>query len=728
MNAAVHRDTLTVDINLQHIYTLVTMNEDGISFARRMIRQQKAESTQAQYQSSLGLLKKWLLSHHPSAVVDGKIMLPLSRQVLEEYFGESSRWTSGPRCGQLKSAAAMNGYRNAIKSLYVEERVESIDFDTFIKEYMAGYKREVAKKKQIGEMKMSEGRSPLTFEGYRLIAQKALHIEDNFNTMSFAHTFTLLTWNLMARSVSIADLKFCHISWEMDALIFNIPKQKNDQEGARAYPRHVYANPDDPIICPVLSIALKLFCSVHISNLSNDTMNVFPGNHEESRYSEWLQNLLKNLSVDETMLLGTAIEEIGNHSFRKGVASHLSNSPGGPSPISIFLRIGWNLGNVPHRYLFEGQGGDQFCGRVAAGLPLTESKFCILPPHFRLSELSLLLTDDDWTAIVPSYEQFPQSFRRAIPYLLASIVYHKDFLQANLSKKHPLFQTRLWRNGYIQRLEPHVVIMESYCPYTQMRSTGIPPTMLYLQLMKQRDRELHEKMDEIYNVLHDQLCKIDVDLDRIPESTCHAIQSRFVVDGAIPLTRDDLMQTLNDLRSSIVADMNNNMGRGASVDISCVTDAHLPEYNSENYSGRLFVWSDGSMRRAPEDWTFPSINCKTMWDLWHRGDRSHELGPFKFLTRADLKERTSKVQLSRARGVMDKLGSIAISHQLVPKLSVLARLPVADFDIVFDKCFCFLIENHTSNDEVYHCRAEEISYGTIYNCLKKDKRKRKRQT
>jgi hypothetical protein len=78
--------------------------------------------------------------------------------------------------------------------------------------------------------------------------------------MIFAHSFTVHTWNLMARSVNISSIKFCHISWEMDALQFTMPKQKNDQEGAREFPKHVYANPFDPIVCPVLAVGIKLFC------------------------------------------------------------------------------------------------------------------------------------------------------------------------------------------------------------------------------------------------------------------------------------------------------------------------------------------------------------------------------------------------------------------------------------------------------------------------------------
>jgi hypothetical protein len=65
---------------------------------------------------------------------------------------------------------------------------------------------------------------------------------------------------------------------------------------------------------------------------------------------------------------------------------------------------------------------------MAAGLPLTESEFAILPPHFGLDTLSSILMHDNWEKIVPGYQTFQQSFRKAIPYLLASVVQHSDFL------------------------------------------------------------------------------------------------------------------------------------------------------------------------------------------------------------------------------------------------------------------------------------------------------------
>ena len=66
--------------------------------------------------------------------------------------------------------------------------------------------------------------------------------------------------------------------------------------------------------------------------------------------------------------LGITADEVGTHSFRKGVVSSLSNNPGGPANASVCLRAGWSLGPVQGRYIFSGPGGDQFVGRAAAGL------------------------------------------------------------------------------------------------------------------------------------------------------------------------------------------------------------------------------------------------------------------------------------------------------------------------------------------------------------------------
>ncbi len=71
-------------------------------------------------------------------------------------------------------------------------------------------------------------------------------------------------------------------------------------------------------------------------------------------------------------LIGTP-EDIGTHSFRKGGVTYVLSFPGGPNSVSAYMRARWSLGIVQQRYVFEGDGSDQFCGRVACGLPMHSS-------------------------------------------------------------------------------------------------------------------------------------------------------------------------------------------------------------------------------------------------------------------------------------------------------------------------------------------------------------------
>ena len=83
---------------------------------------------------------------------------------------------------------------------------------------------------------------------------------------------------------------FDHISWNGDAMVVNLPRQKGDQEGVRCFPKHIYANHNDPLLCPILTIGLHIICSSYRTNNA-----VFVGNAESS-FSKWLYIKLELMS------------------------------------------------------------------------------------------------------------------------------------------------------------------------------------------------------------------------------------------------------------------------------------------------------------------------------------------------------------------------------------------------------------------------------------------------
>ena len=64
----------------------------------------------------------------------------------------------------------------------------------------------------------------------------------------------------MKRAENCVNVKINHIHFEDDSLVFQFAKSKGHQGGEEHVgPWHLYANPLEPEICPVLALARYLF-------------------------------------------------------------------------------------------------------------------------------------------------------------------------------------------------------------------------------------------------------------------------------------------------------------------------------------------------------------------------------------------------------------------------------------------------------------------------------------
>lgn len=344
------------------------IDADGVgnmALAREIMEGKRRPCTRKMYRRKIELFTDWIRANRPDAYdsVNERIILPLDSDIIVEFMAKVSividRKTGARR---QASVSVIGSYRSSIAMLYEEENILFDDTTVLaLNKFAGGYKRLVADKKLNGEMKIQEGKSPITFQAYNFVAKQALIKRSDHSLGCFAHLFLILCWTLMARSVSVGTIMLDHISWESDALLISTPKHKGDQEGNNCYPKHVYANPDNPFICPVLSMAIHFFSGGWRRDGAKQLL--FQGVANESRFSKWLRELVREFK-DNLEVIGLLSIEIGTHSFRKGVATFASSCPGGPSTVCIFLRAGWSLGAVTSRYIFAGQGGDQvqrFC-------------------------------------------------------------------------------------------------------------------------------------------------------------------------------------------------------------------------------------------------------------------------------------------------------------------------------------------------------------------------------
>jgi hypothetical protein len=136
----------------------------------------------------------------------------------------------------------------------------------------------------------------------------------------FAHCFLLLTWNLGCRVNNMTIVRLQDITWAncFDCFHINFAHSKTDQYGDESqYPRHIFANPSDPIVCPVLSLAMY-FSSCFSGTTYSENSPLFPGSKQEHRFSRLLQRVLEEHQA-EVNNLGFDLSQFGPIQSERGL-------------------------------------------------------------------------------------------------------------------------------------------------------------------------------------------------------------------------------------------------------------------------------------------------------------------------------------------------------------------------------------------------------------------------
>jgi hypothetical protein len=676
------------------------------SAAGALIDGRIATSTKKRYETSIRVMKTFWSEHFPR-----RFSVPVDRDAIVSFFG----WLIDTKYKDKPAAfSTIRLYKSALVSLYKENNLLlSPDTNQRLESLLDGYQRRVADLKLSGKMAIFEGKLHLTFEGYRLLAQALLKTTPA--QMLFAWPYLLLQWNLIARAKSVASLMMEHVSWETDALLVSLPKHKGDQEGASCFARHLYANVSDPVICPVLALAVLVFTrvlrfdpdgnsSVDAEALPN--YRIFDGSNSDTRFSDIFKKVILALPPAEAQQLGGSKKELGTHSVRKGAATYCTGMVNGPSPVHVFLRAGWNLGGVKDRYLFAGAGGDQLTGRVLSGLPFNEALFASLPPHFD----SVGATEVAWSTVFPLYANLPDTFKRALPFLLASICHHEEWLRSTLPTHHPLFTAPLFTSGTLQSLRLHVLSGCYRSPLTGLTATGIPPHLAMsneLAAVVKQTEAMKEQLLLQYAAL--------------PSEVVSVLLNKFSINGALPVTLDDLKAVV----AQAVSQMNTHM-RDALPDAARASAPAVADPSSDDSRFRLWQWG-GRLHPVPEGWRLVSTDVMSTWRLWHFGNAAERIRPLRHLKKTDLADVAQVTQWTKTNGVMGAISEQLVSMELVGSAEGIGRLSDDEATSAFTRAIAALMEQLKPGATHKRGRWTEMSIPTLYQHVLNMRKERKRR-
>ena len=285
-----------------------------MDMAQEMIAKRVNPSTASGYRSRLKIMGKYFSQFGSHLVdADGLPTLPVDTRLTIKFFGAYVIPRSGDHDlfgktrgkmlenGGHPAASTMGSFKSALAWSYLEAKIKiSDELNAEIDLFITGYKKEVARLKQQGEMTAFEGKQALTFSGYVMLSDQFLHLFPESSqrgnhrgpngaavtwTMGiFAWAFLILQWNFIARSVSMGAIMLAHLSWKEDHLTITTPRTKTDQSAENAFPKSIFANPLQPIICPILALAVSIFSRLYLP--SGIQPQLFDGPDQEESYGK----------------------------------------------------------------------------------------------------------------------------------------------------------------------------------------------------------------------------------------------------------------------------------------------------------------------------------------------------------------------------------------------------------------------------------------------------------
>ncbi|ETP28117.1 hypothetical protein F442_22597 [Phytophthora nicotianae P10297] len=360
--------------------------------------------------------------------------------------------------------------------------------------------------------------------------------------------------------------------------------------------------------------------------------------------------------------------------------------------------MGQSLGRLKDRYIHFGEGVDQLCGRMTAGLPFDSDRFGVLPPHFP-SLITSQMTVQYWDEVVSGFSNYPRGIQSAFPFLLASIIFHEDYLRKNLCENHPIFKSRAFSSNLLLHLQRDAPILSiGTSPVCSLKATGIP---LHLAVAQQV-RHLKEEVANLRTSMETTL----------PSTIVREMRQHFVVNGVAPISLHDLDSRISELETRMTARFSS-----ALLDIQIPRTTTEPTTTNGQHNWQTWSWNDGQIcHNVLKDWEFPArANAKLLWNLWFFGDKDVGIRPYRLLNKQYDILPQHQMRYTRVRIVMEHLEQLAKEAQLFPSgLTSVSMLEIPAADEVFDTSFAMMLSKLYTRAPK---RAEDLSCGTLYNRL-----------
>ena len=474
------------------------------------------------------------------------------------------------------------------------------------------------------------GKSPMTPELYKSVCQWFLMWQSTEGI--FCACFFVFTWNLACRSNNTARIRYGHMSWTFfDAMHVRFRHTKTQQHGeARRQKRACYSNPFEWYID--LPLLMGLYFATNFNTSQRRGMKLFPGRakNQSARVSQLFKKLLMEHEGEVLAMGYDSIHELGLHSIRKGVSTHLASLPGGPPPAALCLRAGWSMGPVKDIYYHQTQGGDEFVGRCAAMLNMFNGDFACSSAFFEGDNIQLSeLADESVKENFPHHHDM-DGMKRILHRCLASMIFHRETI-LQLPPNHVARSIMMFCQSsptvHTNILANHVKIVHSWETSTEL--TGIPPHV--------------KTLVDIAAIKATQDTIVDNVFERVIAGVKDLLDTRQIGGGELTECRlnDMVVKAVAPQFDALNATLSRVVERGNPLPLRPPRPLEAMESVDFGPVDELRM-IDGIFTRLPHDYEFPHAGVYDLWIKWNIRDTVRNIPPLKKLHAKDYKFLDSK--------------------------------------------------------------------------------------
>ena len=619
-----------------------------------------------------------------------------------------------------------------------------------LSKYKKGTRRMSAKERKKHGLRTTEGKKHLPFKGYVRLAEILFKSENKEYIQ--AHTFLVLDWNMMSRSESVIESNIDLISQQKDCINIDLGKTKCDQEGLKYvdYPLHLYSNPQEPCICPVLALCRLLICHPMILQGQRP---LFEGVSQYDRFHSIFKEIVSSDEYrHEFVALGISPEDFGTHSIRKGSATLCATGCIVAPPISsICLRACWALPGVLNRYIKIADAGDQHVGKVVCGRDRMSVDFTESLPYFDFSDfvgaeyVARHATVNAWIKDrMPVDARSNEGVFSLFKACIASLAYHKQKgnLDSIMHSNCLVRSSAFWMEDI-----PYADNVTTKYPWNKTRDTpeltGLPPDvnlLVEVQTLKEELAQMREDLktnfkEVLVNELdtrnvgganHTQSNIILEKLDALLEKADKICDARPSVSTHRPLDDyNDEEFNSDDFVVEFEFDSQDPVLEG--VDAAAVTplikDALARKRRDELMKRRNYkcgVSSTGKLTPVPPRFTFPKMNMHGLITKWLIGDKQSNIPPFRFLHANP----NFVAHVKNGKKAISKMGAVMHQVMLIGKSQSAwqsdGRWDGGKVETLYSKVYPLLdrylrTEGKHGDKSTAKSRREEQSWRTCYN-------------